>query len=324
MLKGSDRPQTANELLGVAGVLAARGHHDDAIRFYNEAFAADPKLADDTEAGHRSAAARWLVRETALKGKASTRLDPEARARYRRQALEWLKADLKLHDMAINHMAPRFVLEAHRTLLSWRSNADFSDVREASRLPKLAEAERLDWEAFWADVARLITIASKAKLNGRVLKPHDADTYFYLAYDLESRGDRANAIVEYRKSILTNPDLSGTHNNLASNLAALGKTEEAIAEYREAMRLDGNRLNFAIWNLGDKLLDLERYEEARAIYRQAREIGRSNSADVARADKKIESVDRRKGLIGRIDAVARGEDKPRGFHRVPGVSTHVQ
>jgi len=55
-------------------------------RFHADAFAADPKLADDLRFQHRYNAARWAVLAAAGKGADTKDLDDKARARLRQQA----------------------------------------------------------------------------------------------------------------------------------------------------------------------------------------------------------------------------------------------
>jgi hypothetical protein len=67
-----------------------------AARLYAEAFAADPKRADDVEARHRYNAARSAALSAAGQGKDADKLDAKERPRLRRQALDWLRADLDI------------------------------------------------------------------------------------------------------------------------------------------------------------------------------------------------------------------------------------
>src|SRR5262249_30638409 len=90
-LKGDFKPTTNDERLGLARWCQIKKHYHTSARLYADAFAADPKLADDLNAAARSA-----VLATAGKGEDAAKLDDKEKARLRQQALDWLKADLAL------------------------------------------------------------------------------------------------------------------------------------------------------------------------------------------------------------------------------------
>src|SRR5262249_34945560 len=96
LLKGSARPVDAAEraLLGWLCQQPYKQLNAAAPRFYLEAFAAEPKLADDLGAGHRYNAACAAALAGCGQGKDADKLDEPERAHLRRQALTWLKAEL--------------------------------------------------------------------------------------------------------------------------------------------------------------------------------------------------------------------------------------
>ena len=63
-------------------------------RFYTEAFANDPKLAEDMQHWHRYNAACTAALAGCGQGNDIAQLDDKERARLRKQALAWLRADL--------------------------------------------------------------------------------------------------------------------------------------------------------------------------------------------------------------------------------------
>jgi choline monooxygenase len=65
-----------------------------AARFYADAFAAEPKLAEDPQNGHRYSSACAAAMAGCGQGKDAGLLDEKDRVRLRRQALTWLRADL--------------------------------------------------------------------------------------------------------------------------------------------------------------------------------------------------------------------------------------
>ncbi len=93
----------------------------------------------------------------------------------------------------------------------------------------------------------------------------------YLAYNnlgfyLSNRGEAAEAMENYRKSLAINPNYEDAHNNLGYAYAGQKKFPEAIAEYEAALRISPNHPEVHN-NLGNALGDLGRVDEAIAHYR---------------------------------------------------------
>jgi hypothetical protein len=65
-----------------------------AARFYAEAFAAEPKRAEDPASANRSGATRAAALAGTGQGEDAGSLDAAERARLRQRALGWLRADL--------------------------------------------------------------------------------------------------------------------------------------------------------------------------------------------------------------------------------------
>jgi tetratricopeptide (TPR) repeat protein len=177
-----------------------------------------------------------------------------------------------------------------------RLDEAIAEFREAVRLQPYTQA---------------VTNLVEALREAARIRPDDPAVHGHLGRALVIQGRLDEAVSEWRKAVTLKPDLAPAHDELAIVLAKQGKRDEAIAEWREAIRLDGNRIGDAIWHLGDLLLKLERADEALAIYRRAREIGRNDPAQVTEADQRIAAVERTQVLLGRIDAVAKGDDRPR-------------
>ena len=92
----------------------------------------------------------------------------------------------------------------------------------------------------------------------------------YLAYNnlgfyLSNRGEVAEAIENYRKSLEINPNYEDAHNNLGYAYAGQKKYPEAIAEYEAALRIRPNHPEVHN-NLGNTLGDIGRADEAIAHY----------------------------------------------------------
>jgi tetratricopeptide (TPR) repeat protein len=165
LLQGVARPADAAEG-AQAGRLCLKPYkqlYAAAARFYAEAFAAEPKLANDLGTGHRYAAACAAALAGCGQGKDADQLDDQERVRLRRQALTWLGADLA---------AWRFLLEKDRNtagpvvlrqMRHWQGDADLAGVRGPDALARLPEVERPLWEQLWQAVAELGQRAADVK-----------------------------------------------------------------------------------------------------------------------------------------------------------------
>jgi tetratricopeptide (TPR) repeat protein len=157
-------PADAAEAVALAGF--CRQHKQlpaAAARLYAEAFAAQPKLADDLQAQHRHAAACCAALAAAGTGQDAGQLDPQARAALRQQALRWLRADLDAWTVRLmTAEAPQraAILQA---LQQWQQEGDLAGLRDEKALAALAADERAAWRKLWADVAERIRQARQPR-----------------------------------------------------------------------------------------------------------------------------------------------------------------
>jgi serine/threonine-protein kinase len=150
VLKGEARPAGAAEQLGLADVCCLTKRYAAAARFYGNAFAADPKPADDLRAGHRYNAACCAALAAAGRDADTPKPDDKERTRLRGQALSWLRADLA----AWAEVADRALVR--RKLAHWQQDTDLASVRGQEALAALPAEERAEWDRLWADVAGLL------------------------------------------------------------------------------------------------------------------------------------------------------------------------
>jgi hypothetical protein len=123
------------------------------VRFYTEAFTAEPKRAADLAAGHRYRAALSAALAGCGQGQDTAGLSAAQRARLRRQALTWLRADLASWTKQLETGSPQARQAARARMQAWRSDRSLAGVRDAPGLAGLPAEERRRWQAFWADVA---------------------------------------------------------------------------------------------------------------------------------------------------------------------------
>ncbi|HXH72725.1 MAG TPA: tetratricopeptide repeat protein [Mariprofundaceae bacterium] len=100
--------------------------------------------------------------------------------------------------------------------------------------------------------------------------PDQPEVQDALAYAWRLRGDLNKADKLYRKSLRLKSDSPATHNNYASLLLQMKRYKDAESEARQALtdpRYPNQHL--AYMNLGDALLEQNKFNEAISAYRQA-------------------------------------------------------
>jgi serine/threonine-protein kinase len=149
VLKGAE-PRDSAERIDLAALAQQpyKRQYVAAARFYAEAFAAQPKIADDLRVGRRYDAACVAAMAAAGKSAGDTKLDDQERTRLRQQALGWLKADLAaLAKLADGTAAQRDFVR--RKMAHWHADADLARVRDEVALGKLPTGERDARRKLW-------------------------------------------------------------------------------------------------------------------------------------------------------------------------------
>jgi tetratricopeptide (TPR) repeat protein len=152
ILAGKAAPASATERIELAQLCAFRQRTRAALRFYQEAFAAQPTLL----AVHRYNAACAAALAGCGRGQDVGQFDDKERAILRHQALEWLRADLEAQSPLFDKQPAAAAAKAEGILRRWLADPDFGGVREPDQLAKLPEAERPAWQRLWKDVADLL------------------------------------------------------------------------------------------------------------------------------------------------------------------------
>ena len=123
-------------------------------RLYAEAFAAEPKLANDQTSGCRYRAACAAAMAGCGEGQYANSLDNEHRVRFRRQAFDWLSADLNAWQNALEKDPDKARPALLPALQHWQGDNELACVR-GDALETLPEKERRDWQEFWTNVEKL-------------------------------------------------------------------------------------------------------------------------------------------------------------------------
>jgi eukaryotic-like serine/threonine-protein kinase len=158
--RGEYRPPDKDERLALlAGELAScefEGLQSAAARLYTEAFAAEPKLAEDVLAATRYHAARAAASAGCGQGKDADQLNDEERALLRRQALDWLRQDLTWCGRRLDDGNAQINARIRQRLQFWWGDPDMAGVHAKDALARLPDEERGRWERLWSDVDALL------------------------------------------------------------------------------------------------------------------------------------------------------------------------
>ncbi len=150
VLAGQARPASPAEQVDLARLCVAKKRPAAAVRFYADAFAAQPVLT-----AHRSEAARAAVLAAAGLGEDARRMEDRERAALRRRALTWLREDLALWQRQVEKGTPQQRTDVRESLRGWQQDVDLAAVRDPAALEKMPETERAEWRKLWADVEAL-------------------------------------------------------------------------------------------------------------------------------------------------------------------------
>jgi serine/threonine-protein kinase len=163
LLQGSCRPRDNDERVALLGVCQFKDRRLAAARLYADAFAADPKLAEDLRAESRYRAAGCAALAGCGRGADGAELGEAERARWRKQARTWLRADLAVlaTKLAGGVAADRFLVQ--KTLSRWRTDPDLAGLRDPEALDRLPPDERQECAALWGNIDALLKRARDRK-----------------------------------------------------------------------------------------------------------------------------------------------------------------
>jgi tetratricopeptide (TPR) repeat protein len=161
VLAGTAKPKDTSERLAFADLCQNpyRQRYAAALRFYEEAFAAEPKLTGKHPSGARYNAARIAALAGCGQGKEAGRLEEKQRAALRRQALDWLRADLEAYRRLLDKEPDKAGPLVRERMQHWQQDKGFVGMRGADALAELREVERSAWQQLWADVTDMLNRA---------------------------------------------------------------------------------------------------------------------------------------------------------------------
>ena len=116
-----------------------------------------PDQGKDLPVPPRFHAARSAALAVAGRGIDDPPPDASSMPKLRATALRWLRIVREVHAKALAADNVKTVGTAAWQLELIKSHADFAPVRDPAALAKLPEAERNEWQNFWASVDRLLS-----------------------------------------------------------------------------------------------------------------------------------------------------------------------
>src|SRR5262249_38068996 len=134
-------PASAAERIELAGLCSLKHLNGGAARFYEEAFAEQPRLAENLQAFHPYNPARAAALAGCGQGRDADKLAEKEKARLRGRALAWLRADLEAMGLLDKGADPaRLGAGVGNVLRHWQVDPGLAGVRGPEALAKLPEA----------------------------------------------------------------------------------------------------------------------------------------------------------------------------------------
>ena len=152
-------PKMAAAHTNLGNASRAKGRLDEAITYYQESIRIDPNLARSHIQLYicRYEAAIAALKASAGHGSQEPRLGEQERISLRRRALDWLRANLELRTRLLRDGAAMDLPSLSGWSLSaWETDPVLAGVRDQAALMKLPDAERVQWQRLWGDVAGLL------------------------------------------------------------------------------------------------------------------------------------------------------------------------
>jgi serine/threonine-protein kinase len=154
--RGEYGPKDSAERLGLAEVCRIKKRYRTAALLCAEAFAAEPKRADDLQAQHRYNAACYAALAAAGPSGEADKFGDRERARWRRQALDWLRADLAAYAKRLGGGQALDRALVPGRLHQWKRDPDLAGLRDPKALALLPGDEQTACQELWADVEALL------------------------------------------------------------------------------------------------------------------------------------------------------------------------
>jgi tetratricopeptide (TPR) repeat protein len=158
LLEGNPQPRDNEERLALTGICSFKNHTVALAQLYSDAFATDPRLAEDFRAGHCFRAAGAAALASCGRGEDAQHIQDLERMRWRQQARMWLRQTMDDWSKALDSDPFRYCNEI-RGLDRWRGHPDLVGLFDPAELEKLQPEERNDCIALSNEIGRLLARA---------------------------------------------------------------------------------------------------------------------------------------------------------------------
>jgi serine/threonine-protein kinase len=164
VLAGRERPKDNADRLALAEFCYKyKKSYGKAAHLCADAFASNPKLAEDLESSHRYNAACYAALAAAGRGTDAAKIDSQERAGLRKQALSWLRADLALWTKRLESAKPAVRKGIRDKLEHWRKDKDLASLRDQQEQAKLSAEEQEACRKLWAEVSERLSKLERPK-----------------------------------------------------------------------------------------------------------------------------------------------------------------
>jgi tetratricopeptide (TPR) repeat protein len=153
---GKEKPANAPEQIELARWCVRKRAYVAAVRFYRDAFTAEPKLAEAVPAPTRYDAACAAALAGCDQGSDADKVNDQKQALFRQQSLQWLRQDLAWWSKALDDGTEKTRAEVRKRMQHWLADGDLAGVRTRDSLARFPDAERVQWEKLWSEVDALL------------------------------------------------------------------------------------------------------------------------------------------------------------------------
>jgi len=159
--RGEATPTGADECLKLGFFAYHTKLNRTAAWLYAEAFAAEPKRAEEMDGWYHYSAVCFAALAAAGEGRDAQLLPDKVVVMLRRQALHWLRANLAAWRRRGESARPEDRRQLVRAMQQWQGDSDLASIRDADALAKLPADEQEDFSKLWDDVAALLKEAER-------------------------------------------------------------------------------------------------------------------------------------------------------------------
>lgn len=161
ILAGQEEPATAYQQAQCAAIAYYQRLFRSSTRSYEEAFAEDEELLEDTENQWRYNAACAASLAAAGSGLDADNIDDDERQRLRLQAISWLQDELAFYARQLEIKSADSRRRTRRMLRYWLRDTDLISIREKQQSEHISVEEMQLRDELWGDVNALLLRASK-------------------------------------------------------------------------------------------------------------------------------------------------------------------